>query len=123
MSHIATVDVQIKDLKCLKKVCEKMNVPVKIAPDGQTLTESMYGSQRASGHASFKPKTFTYPVVVNKDEGTARYDQYPSGRIEELHKVQQEYAAELSATELSNRGYTVQRKQKQDGSIELTCTT
>ena len=122
MSHIATVDVQIKDLKCLKKVCEKMNVPVKIAPEGQTLTENMYGSQRATGHASFKPKTFTYPVVVDKDEGTARFDTFPRGRIEEFYKVQQEYSAALSTKELISRGYTVQRTQKQDGSIELTCT-
>lgn len=124
MSHITTVEVKIKDLKILEKVCKKLGHPVKIAGKGERITEKLYGSQTATGDASFHPSSFQYPVVVDSEEGKCSYDSYggKSTWQSDLHKVQQEYSTEKAAHEAKMRGYTVERKEKQDGTVELVCS-
>ena len=124
MSHVATVEVEIKDLKILEKVCKKLGHPVKIAAKGETITERLFGSQTRSGDASLKPQSFKYPIVVDSGKGEAYMDTYGGKRncIDDWHQVQQGYSTELSVREMQNRGYVIQRKVLQDGSVELNCS-
>lgn len=103
MSHVTTVKTKIKDVDALKSACNKTGTPIEVSQAKRSW--KMYGNQWSEGHVAFTPETFTYPVVVDTEVGNVQYDTYPHGNLEELHKVQQRYAAEVVLKQVQNLGY------------------
>ena len=122
MSHIATVEIKVKDLSALKSACDKMGVPIRIAEKGSTLSEKMYSTQRATGQAAVDLPTFKFPVVFDVDKEEAYMDTWPRADVGEFDKLKQNYAAEVARKQMQNQGWMISESVTEDGVIELTCT-
>lgn len=146
MSHVADVQMQVKDLDALKAFvadsgCEWREGQRTFQWYGQFLND--WSSQRAAVNR-VDPKTFgkcehairvpgvNYEIgVVKRADGEGfdlLYDSYGSGRGLEakfgvgLPLLKQGYSVELSKRELSRKGYRVTTTKNEDGSIRLHAT-
>ena len=97
MSHVSTINTKVKDLARLQKACDALNLSLKLAQHGATLTENTYSGD-VKGVASVRLKRWDYPVVFDS-EGAAQYDNFGGhwGDEKELDKLLQKYA-EISVT-------------------------
>lgn len=137
MSHIATVEVQIKDLEALAKACEELNLELVI---GQT-TYRWYGravGRPADARDGFcehairvkgNPKAYEIGLTKRAD-GTGyeiKWDTWSGGfglvaavGGEKAEKLKQTYAAEVAAKAARRAGFrVVQRSVRSDGSIQI----
>ena len=126
MSHIAKVQVEFRDLDLLKKICDRKNIPIEIAPPGKTIKRCIYNSE-VSGVAALRLPSWRYDIVVSfsQEHGTSQLymDNYKGywGNIDELHKLQQDYSHELVVDRYSQQGYRLDsEKVMEDGTIKLT---
>ena len=148
MSHVATVDIAIKDLKCLKKAAENVGLEFR---EGQK-TYKWYGrwvndfhGENAAYKHGIKPQDYgkcdhaigvpnsprSYEIGVvksktKKDEWTMIWDFFSGGfglqqqAGDNCGKLAQQYSKEVATKKAMQMGYTVSQKTKDDGSIELT---
>lgn len=149
MSHVATVDLAIKDLKCLSKAAE--NIGLEFRENQKTY--KWYGSWVRDYHgdnAAYKhgidPKDYgkcehaigipnkpsAYEIGVVKspekpDEFTLIWDFFSGGKGlkavagDNCGLLCQQYSKEIASKQASQNGWIVQNeKTLQDGSIELT---
>lgn len=143
MSHVADVQMEVKDLKALKAAVEAAGCEWR---EGQT-THAWYGrflndwrSDRAAVNR-MDPKTFgkcehairvpgsSYEIgVVRRADGKSYdlvYDSYGPGRqIEEkfgvgLPALKQGYATQVAKRQLAKQGFRVTEQKQADGSIRL----
>ena len=148
MSHVASVEVVINDLACLKKACETLGVTLVEGQKtfkwyGRFLADSDVGRATAK---EFNAKAFgkcehaikvpgcSYEVgVVKNPTGKGYrliYDQFGSGGEgiakklggEKLTKLTTEYGAEVATKQLRRKGYTIGRRYLNNGQIKLTAT-
>lgn len=148
MSHVADVQMKVKDLDALKAVCVDLGLTFM---EGQT-THEWYGvflndwsSQQAAVNR-VDPKTFGKCLHAIKVPGssyeigvTARpdgdgydliYDTFGSngGSISQrlggmgLPTLRQNYSVEVTRRELSRKGYRVVTQKQEDGSVRLHAT-
>ena len=145
MSHVATVEVHIKDLEALKAACKVLGLEF---VEGQT-TFRWYGRhvgdyplpegfmQSDMGkceHAIRLPNnTQAYEVgVVKRRDGkpgyTLMYDFWAGGYgLEEAigkqaYRLRQQYSAQVATKQARKQGYRVAQSVQQDGSLRLVCT-
>ena len=114
MSHITKVKVQFKDLKALKKSCEKVGATVR---EGKHIV-TLY-SDSISTDFSLQLEGWKYPIAIK--DGEAILDNYNGnwGSMSQLDQIKQGYAVEVAKKKALNLGYQVTEKQKQDGTIQL----
>jgi len=114
MSHIATVEMKIKDMKVLKKVCEQLGLSTKQVKD-----YVFYDNTKASG-LSIQLNNWRYPIVV-KDDGSIVFDNYNGswGKVEHLQQLQQAYSTEIAKQQLRKQGYMVKETKLANGKVEL----
>lgn len=115
MSHIATVEVHMKDLTALRKACVKLGLP---APE-QVKEKRFFDGTRVSGWAVQLPD-WRYPVVFDA-EGKAKMDNYNGswGKIEQFHSLVQRYAVEAATAKAKQQGYRVLETKQANGSVKL----
>lgn len=115
MSHVATVQIQLKDLSLLEAVCRELKV--EFIPGQQEV--KLY-SATATAVASFKLTNWKYPVAVQAD-GSVKYDNYGGrwGDQSHLNRVLQRYSERIAARHAQRMGMRVQRQERQDGSVVL----
>lgn len=114
MSHIAKVDIQFKDHKCLEEAAKRIGVRTE-----RVKNYRFYDGTIASGTAVYLDG-WKYPVVV-KEDGEAVYDNYNGswGTEDKLNKLKQHYGVEVAKKQAHLKGYTCTETVTADGKIKL----
>ncbi len=115
MSHIVTIQTQVRDPVAVVAACRRLGLP----PPGRRVVKLFSGL--AEGLAVELPG-WRYPLVCETARGTLKYDNYHGawGDQQELNKFLQAYACEMAKLEAGRRGHTVTEQSLADGSIRLT---
>jgi hypothetical protein len=115
MSHIVTIETQVRDPVAVHSACERLRLP---APTAGTF--QLYSS-RATGLGVQLPE-WRYPVVCDTTSGKLAYDNFGGrwGETTKLDEFLQGYAVEKAKLEARRRGHSVVEQSLADGSIKLT---
>lgn len=115
MSHIVTVQTEIRDVAAVRAACQRLG----LAPPVQGATRLFSGE--ASGLAVQLPG-WQYAVVANLATGQLTFDNFGGrwGDSRHLDQFQQAYAVEKAKIEARKRGHTVAEQPLADGSVKLT---
>lgn len=115
MSHIVTIETQVRDPASVRAACERLNLP---SPEHKTVT---LFSGAATGLAVQLPG-WHYPVVCDTTSGQVRFDNYEGrwGEQSELDRFLQAYAIEKARIEARRNGHTLTERPLEDGSVQLT---
>ena len=115
MSHVVTIEGQIRDPEALRLACRR-----------NALEPPVHGTAKlfavkATGYLVNLPR-WRYPVVCDTDSGIVHYDNYEGhwGEQAELDKLVQRYTVEKAVIESRKQGHTVTEQTLADGSIKLT---
>jgi hypothetical protein len=114
MSHIVSINTQIKDPSALAAACARLGLAQPVQG-----TATLFTSQ-ATGQVVQLPG-WTYPVVVDTASGTIAFDNYNGawGEQKELDRLLQGYAVEKARIEARRAGHSVSEQLLADGSIKL----
>lgn len=144
MSHVATIDIHIKDIGCLKKACERLGLVFREnqgtykwfgrhvgdypLPEGFS-KEDLGKCEHAIG---IKGNENAYEVgVVRRRDGKPGYqltwDFWAGGHGlekavgENCNRLKQAYAVNVAKKKARAQGMSVREKVNADGSIQLVC--
>ena len=115
MSHIVTIQTQVRDPAAIQAACQRLGLPAAVHQTVRLFTST------ATGYAVQLP-AWRYPVVCDTQQGQLHYDNYQGrwGQQKELDRFLQGYAVEKAKLEARRRGHTVAEQQLADGSVRLT---
>lgn len=121
MSHFTTIETQIRDIASLRVACGELGLSVVENTEARG-----YGTKRHRGEHVIK-LTGPYDIAVNsQDNGSLGFTcDWWGGHVEKevgkgYGRILQLYGVHKATREAKRKGYTVRRKQHQDGSIRLT---
>jgi len=117
MSHIVTIQAEIRDEAAIKAACKRLGIPAPIHG-----TAKMFDGTNATGWQVNLPD-WCYPVVCQQD-GTLAYDNFGGrwGDESHLNRFRQAYQAEkakLAARKRYGANCRITEKQNADGSIRM----
>ncbi|MGE0535188.1 MAG: DUF1257 domain-containing protein [Pirellulales bacterium] len=114
MSHIVTIETQVRDAAAVQAACQRLTLP----PPRQETVELFSG--QATGLAVRLPD-WHYPVVCDLDSGRLQYDNFGGrwGKQQHLDRFLQAYAVERARSEARRQGHSVTEQTLSDGSIKL----
>ncbi len=112
MSHIVTVETEIRDPAAVAAACRRLSLPEPVRG-----TADLYGG-RANGLLVHLPD-WLYPVVIDTASGTMRYDNYGGcwGDEQHLHRLLQAYTVERTRIEARKKSHVTTEQSLSDGSI------
>jgi hypothetical protein len=115
MSHIVTLNVQVKDAAAVRAACQRLGLPAPV--QGKT----RLFSGEVTGLAVELPD-WNYPVVADLATGQVKFDNYGGrwGDQQHLDRFLQAYACEKAKIEARRRGHQCTEQTLADGSIKLT---
>jgi hypothetical protein len=115
MSHISTVDVEVRDFDAIKAAC--LRLELKEPVHGKA---TLYQTE-IEGVVVELPK-WNFPIVCDLATGIVNYDNYEGrwGDRKYLDCFVQAYATEKATLEARRKGYGVSERRLEDGSIQLT---
>ena len=112
MSHIVEIRTEVRDGAAVAAASRRLG-----------LREPVHGTaQLYSGQATgllVRLPDWLYPVVIDADTGTIRYDNYGGvwGNEQHLHRFVQAYVVERSRIEARKKSYATTEQSLADGSI------
>lgn len=115
MSHIVTIQTQIKDVAALRLATKRLG-----------LTEPVYGTAKLFSNEAIgwqvQLSQWRYPVVADVETGNLAYDNYEGrwGNQAELDRLMQRYAIEKASLEARRKGHTVLEQPLENGTVKLT---
>ena len=114
MSHIVTVKTEVRDHAAVAAACRRLALA-----EPARGTAQLYSGQ-ASGLLVRLPD-WLYPLVIDTDSGTVRYDNYGGcwGDEQHLYHFLQAYAVERARGEARKKNYATTEHALADGSILL----
>lgn len=117
MSHIASVEVQMKDRAALVAACNRLGID----PPETVTNYKFYDGTVISGE-SVKLKDWLYPVVFDAN-GKAWFDNFNGswGKPEQLNALKQAYAVEAAKSKARQQGFAVTEQRLPSGQIKLVC--
>ena len=117
MSHIAKVEVKIKDIDAVRAACQELGLHLE---EGQ-ISEKVYDGT-IKGNLSIKLPGWRYPMVIDTEKGEAAFDNYGGhwGNMAEFEKFQQQYSRQVTLNEFEGGDYTISEETLKDGTIEIT---
>jgi hypothetical protein len=115
MSHVVTVQTQIRDLAVLQAACRRLQLA-----EPQQATAKLFSSE-ATGQVLQLPG-WRYPVIFDLAQGHVNFDNYGGrwGKQRQLDAVFQAYAAEQVTLQARRQGHSICEQALDDGSIKLT---
>lgn len=115
MSHIVTIQTQIRDRAALAAACRRLGLAEPVQGTAQ-----LY-SDKATGLIVNLPD-WRYPVVIDTDTAQIRFDNFNGswGSQSQLDRLLQAYAIEKARLEARRAGHTVTEIPLADGSVKLT---
>ncbi len=142
MSHVATIELQIKDLDALERACKTLGLELVRGQESYRWYGHHVGDYPLPAgfsaadlgkcnHAIRIPGVSSYEVgvVQRGDSYTLLWDFYGSqGRLMQDHigasgiKLQDQYAAQVSISQLQSEGYSVNTWTNDQGEIIVEAT-
>lgn len=129
MSHVANVEIEIKDLNALETACKKLGVVLK---RGQKTWNSFYGQRQEQygrgEHAITVPDSAYEIGVIKNANGSGFHLAFDSWSKQGnaitarlgagLTRLKNEYTATIATRQLQRQGFSVRRTMK-NGRIQL----
>lgn len=114
MSHVVTIDTQIRDPAALRTACTRLGYSEPVHKSVELFTS------KATGYCVELPD-WRYPAVCDVDEGRIHFDNYGGrwGEQKHLDELLQIYAVEKAKIESRRQGHSVTEQRLTDGSIKL----
>ena len=118
MSHIVTIQTQVRDAVAIGAACQRLGLPQSIEGEAQLFSSTARGT-------IVRLPDWQYPVVCDTSNGCLHYDNFEGrwGDPKQLDRFLQIYAVEKTRLEAHKRGYSVTEQAQQDGSIRVQITT
>jgi hypothetical protein len=115
LSHIVTIETEVRDLRAIQSACARLDLPAPHPGDVQFLTGKVSG---LLVHLT----SWRFPVVCQLQSGALKYDNYEGrwGDRAHLERFLQAYSVEKARLEARRAGHTVTEQPLEDGSIKLT---
>ncbi len=115
MSHIVTIQTQVRDPAAVAAACERLKLPQPVQGTFRLFTTEATG-------LGVELPGWRFPVVCQTNTGELKYDNYQGRWGDPLHlnRLMQNYAVEKAKMEARRRGHTVTEQSLADGSIKLT---
>ncbi len=115
MSHIVTINTEIRDGTALNAACRRMQIE---PPRHET--EKLHSSEGSGTAVRLRERR--YAVVGHRETGLLDYDNFEGrwGDQSQLDRMLQMYAVEKTRIEARRSGHSVTEQQLADGSIRLT---
>jgi hypothetical protein len=147
MSHVASIDLEVKDLACLKEACKELGLTFNEGESkyqwyGQFVDD--YNGEDAAYKHGFDPERYgkdaehtiscskkdAYEVGVIMKDGQMQliYDFWNNGNGLEDHvgkrccKLKQGYAKHVALKKAKRLGFAVKEAKNDDGTVRLTLT-
>jgi hypothetical protein len=115
MSHMVTIQTQVRDPAAISSACERLKLP---SPEYGSVT---LFTTEATGWSVRLPD-WNYPVVCDVHRGQVYYDNFGGrwGEQRHLDAFLQLYAVEKAKLEARKQGYSTIEQSLSDGSIQVT---
>ncbi|TWU62513.1 hypothetical protein [Crateriforma conspicua] len=115
MSHVVTIETQVRDVVAAKAGCRRLRLPQPFVGDVKLFSGTVHG-------LAVSLKDWRYPAVFDLKTGQGRFDNYNGkwGSPQRLDEFLQAYAVEKATLEARRSGHAVQEQTLEDGSIRLT---
>ncbi len=115
MSHIVTVQTQIRDAAAVVAACARLRWKPPLEGSHRLFSATVQGL------AVFAPN-WRFPIVCELPTGRLIFDNFEGrwGDPKELDRFKQRYAVEKATIEARRLGRSVLEKQLADGSVKLT---
>lgn len=114
MSHLVTIQTQIRDPVALDLACRRLQLRPPVFGTAQLFLTQAIGWQ-------VQLRGWRYPAVCDTDRGELHYDHFGGrwGNEAQLHALKQIYAVEKTKLEARRAGHDVVEQALPDGSIRL----
>ncbi len=115
MSHVVTIQVEVKDLDAIRSACRRLQLKEPV--HGRTV---LFETE-VEGILVALPD-WLFPVVCITTTGELKYDNFGGawGEEKHLHRFVQMYGVEKASLEARQKGYSVTEMPLSDGSVKLT---
>lgn len=115
MSHIVTIQTEVRDGLVVRRVCGRLQLPEPLAGRHRLFSREVEG-------LGVQLPDWRYPLVCELAAGALYYDNYNGrwGDPRELNRFLQVYTAEKATLEARRQGHSVFEQALPDGSIQLT---
>ena len=115
MSHIVTIEVEVRDLNAIKSACRRLALKEPVHGKATVFETELEG-------VLVELPDWIYPVVCQLETGELKYDNYNEawGEKKHLHRFVQMYGVEKAALKARRKGYSAVEQMLSDGSIRLT---
>ncbi len=115
MSHVVTIQTEVRDEFVVRRVCERLKLPEPVEGRHQLFAREVEG-------LGVQLPDWRYPLVCELPAGKLHYDTYNGrwGDPQELNRFLQLYATEKATLEARRQGHSVLEQALPDGSIQLT---
>ena len=112
MSHIVEVKTEVRDHAAVAAACRRLSLPEPVRG-----TAELYSGEFAG--LIVRLPDWAYPVVIDTEAGTVRYDNYDGnwGDEQHLHRFLQAYVVERARGEARKKSYRTTEQSLADGSI------
>ena len=114
MSHIVTIQTQVRDPMAIQSACQRLKLPAPVYGKARLFTTE------ATGWQVVLPD-WLYPVVCETEHGQLKFDNF-NGRWGDplrLDHFLQAYAVERAKLEARKQGHSVSEQLLADGSIRV----
>ena len=114
MSHIVTVETEVRDVAALRAACRRLGLAQPVFE-----TTRLFSGE-ATGY-SVRLHDWRYPVVCDVESGQVKFDNFEGrwGQQRELDRLMQAYAVEKVLLESRRKGHAVTEQTLADGNIKL----
>ena len=115
MSHIVTIETEVRDPAAIRAACERLRLPAPVEGAHTLFSGTVEG-------LAVELPCWRYPAVCNLQSGRIEFDNFQGhwGDRKELDRFLQAYAVEKARLEARRKGYSVTEQPLADGSIRLT---
>jgi hypothetical protein len=115
MSHIVTIQTEIRDHHALSAACRRLQLKEPVHE-----TTALFSGEE-TGYCVRLPQ-WRYPVVCDVEHGRMAFDNFGGrwGAPRELNRLLQAYAVEKAHLEARRQGHHVTEQPLADGSVKLT---
>jgi hypothetical protein len=115
LSHIVTIETQVKDGTAVQAACRRLGLAAPEQGRAQLFSGEVTG-------LAVRLPDWHYPVVIDTASGQVQYDNFEGrwGEQKHLDAFLQMYAVEKAKIEARRRGHVCTEQRLADGSIKLT---
>ena len=115
MSHVVTIQTQVKDAAAVRAACKRLGLAEPVQGKSKLFSGEVEG-------LAVQLPDWVYPVVADLATGHLRYDDFNGrwGERRHLDKFLQAYAVERARAEARGKGHSCTEQVLADGAIKLT---